>query len=64
MTARSVPLNKLDIALLDTKRIAHMEVSMQSITDRIPLLDYESIDNEARARRNNLLIKWLPERAG
>ena len=55
MTARSVPFK--------TRRIANIKVSLQSITDRITLLDYKSIDNEARARRNNLLIEWLPENA-
>lgn len=55
---------KLDLALSDTKRIASIEHVVQTLSDRITLLDYKTIDMEARDRRNNLIFKGFVEKRG
>ena len=42
-------------------RVECMETVMSSYDDRLKLLEYKSIDSEARARRNNLLFKGIKE---
>lgn len=52
---------KIDRALGVTNAITHMEHTVNLQEDRITVLEYKSIDSEARARRNNLLFKGFPE---
>ena len=42
-------------------RITQAETVIRSYNDRLKLLEYKSIDLEARSRRNNLLFKGLSE---
>lgn len=42
-------------------KMARAETVMHSYNDRLKLLEYRSIDLEARSRRNNLLFKGFPE---
>ena len=43
------------------RRISKIESVMKSYDDRIRLLEYKSIDLEARSRRNNILFYGLKE---
>lgn len=42
-------------------RMERVETVVHSYNDRLRLLEYKSIDLEARSRRNNLLFKGFPE---
>lgn len=42
-------------------RLERVETVVHSYNDRLRLLEYKSIDLEARSRRNNLLFKGFPE---
>ena len=42
-------------------RIQRVETVVNSYNDRLKLLEYKSIDIEARSRRNNLLFRGIPE---
>ena len=42
-------------------KMARAETVMHSYNDRLKLLEYRSIDLEARSQRNNLLFKGFPE---
>ena len=42
-------------------RLERVETVLHSYNDRLRLLEYKSIDLEARSRRNNLLFKGFPE---
>ena len=42
-------------------RIQRVETVVSSYNDRLKLLEYKSIDIEARSRRNNLLFRGIPE---
>ena len=53
--------NKLDRVLDLKQRVTTMERVMRSNTDRLKLLEYRSIDLEARSRRKNILFKGIPE---
>ena len=53
--------NKLDTVLDLKQRVTTMERVMRSNTDRLKLLEYRSIDLEARSRRKNILFKGIPE---
>ena len=52
---------KLDIAVRNQKRLTSIEKVIRSYEDRIKLLEYKSIDIEARGRRNNLLFYGFDE---
>ena len=53
--------NKLE-AVIDLKqRVDSVERVLRSNTDRIKLLEYRSIDIEARSRRRNILFKGIAE---
>lgn len=43
------------------QRVHNIEQSNKIMTDRVKLLEYKSIDHEARARRNNLIFRGIPE---
>ena len=51
----------LDGALKQKSRVDKVESVVRSYEDRIKLLEYKSIDLEARSRRNNLLFYQLAE---
>ena len=53
--------NKLDTVLNIRSRVTAVENVIRSQNDRLKLLEYRSIDLEARSRRNNLLFKGIPE---
>lgn len=53
--------NKLDTLMSMDSRLSRSETVILSHDDRLKLLEYKSIDNEARNRRNNLLFKGLSE---
>ena len=53
--------NKLDMLMRMESRLFRAETVILSHDDRLKLLEYKSIDNEARNRRNNLLFKGIPE---
>ena len=42
-------------------RMQRVETVVNSYNDRLKLLEYKSIDIEARSRRNNLLFRGIPE---
>ena len=44
------------------KRISNIETVVRSHDSRLRLLEYKSLDTEARIRRNNLLIHGFSER--
>ena len=46
------------------KRISEIETVIRSHDDRLRMLEYKSLDVEARSRRNNLLIYGIAERRG
>ena len=48
-------------AVKHSKRLSQVETVMKSQEDRIRLLEYKSIDLEARSRRNNVLFYGLSE---
>lgn len=52
---------KLDSVVQGQKRLKTFENVLKSYEDRIKLLEYKSIDIEARARRNNLLFYGFGE---
>ena len=52
--------NKLDTVLNIRSRVTAVENVIRSQNDRLKLLEYRSIDLEARSRRNNLLFKGIP----
>ncbi|MEW8545267.1 MAG: hypothetical protein AB2693_17220, partial [Candidatus Thiodiazotropha sp.] len=52
---------KLDSVLNVNKRVSAIENVVKSQNDRIKLLEYRSLDIEARSRRRNLLFKGIPE---
>lgn len=52
---------KMNTIIKMTQRMECMATVMNSYDNRLKLLEYKSIDNEARARRNNLLFKGIPE---
>lgn len=41
--------------------VQQVKVTTRELEDRVTVLEYKSIDNEARNRRNNLLFRGLPE---
>ena len=53
---------KVDTIIRLNGRLNRVETVMTSYNDRMKLLEYKSIDLEARSRRNNLLFRGLPER--
>ncbi|MEW8547683.1 MAG: hypothetical protein AB2693_29600 [Candidatus Thiodiazotropha sp.] len=53
--------NKLDSIIGLKSRILEIETVVNSHADRLKLLEYRSLDLEARSRRRNLLFKGLPE---
>ena len=53
--------NKLDSIIGLKTRIQEIETVVNSHADRLKLLEYRSLDLEARSRRKNLLFKGLPE---
>lgn len=53
--------SKLDRAISATNTLSETQETVLKHTDRITVLEYKSIDNEARVRRNNLLFKGLAE---
>ena len=52
---------KVDSIIRLNGRVARVETIVSSYNDRLKLLEYKSIDIEARSRRNNLLFGGLPE---
>ena len=52
--------NKLDTVLNIRSRVTAVENVIRSQNNRLKLLEYRSIDLEARSRRNNLLFKGIP----
>lgn len=52
---------KVDSIIRLNGRVARVETIVSSYNDRLKLLEYKSIDIEARSRRNNLLFRGLPE---
>ena len=42
-------------------QVQRVETVFSSYNDRLKLLEYKSIDIEAHTRRNNLLLRGLPE---
>ena len=52
---------KLDIEVRNQKRLTSIEKVIRSYEDRIKLLEYKSIDIEARGRSNNLLLYGFGE---
>ena len=53
--------NKLDSILNIKSRVASIENVVKSQHDRLKLLEYRSLDLEARCRRKNLVFKGFPE---
>ena len=53
--------NKLDTMLNIRSRVTVVENVIRSQNDRLKLLEYRSIDLEARSRRKNLLFKGISE---
>ena len=53
--------HKLDRCLQLHNRVDDLEESMTSVNTRMLLLEYKSIDVEARSRRNNLIFNGFPE---
>lgn len=43
------------------KRVSEIETVVKSHSERLKLLEYRSLDSEARSRRRNLLFKGIPE---
>lgn len=54
--------NKMDNMLDLKSRVGAVESVVKSQHDRLKLLEYRSIDLEARSRRKNLLFKGIPEK--
>ena len=52
---------KLDSILNLNSKDSRIETVLKSQHDRLKLLEYRSLDIEARSRRRNLLIKGIPE---
>lgn len=52
---------KVDAIIRLNNRMGRVETVMTSYNDRMKLLEYKSIDIEARSRRNNLLFRGFPE---
>jgi len=52
---------KVDKCLATSKKVTILEKEVKAHTDRITLLEYKSLDMEARSRRNNLLFGYIPE---
>lgn len=52
---------KLDSVLNIKSRVSAIENVLKSQHDRLKLLEYRSLDIEARSRRRNLLFKGIPE---
>ena len=52
---------KVDSVLPVKKRVAEIENVLRSHSERLKLLEYRSLDIEARSRRRNLLFKGVPE---
>ncbi|MES9880641.1 MAG: hypothetical protein ABW185_07145 [Sedimenticola sp.] len=53
--------DKIDRALSITNTLHDTRKDVSEHADRLTVLEYKSIDNEARARRNNLLFKGFQE---
>ena len=53
--------NKLDTVPDLKQRVTTVERVIRSNTDRLKVLEYRSIDLEARSRRKNILFKGIPE---
>lgn len=53
--------NRLESVVHMKKRVSEVENVVKSHEERLKLLEYRSIDIEARSRRKNLLFKGLPE---
>lgn len=53
--------NKLESVIDLKRRVDSVERVLRSNTDRIKLLEYRSIDIEARSRRRNILFKGIAE---
>ncbi|MCG8047033.1 MAG: hypothetical protein N0E48_15590, partial [Candidatus Thiodiazotropha endolucinida] len=54
--------NKMDTMLNLKSRVGVVENVIKSQHERLKLLEYRSIDLEARSRRKNLLFKGIPEK--
>ena len=54
---------KIDLLTNMNSRLCNTETVIHSHDDRLKLLEYKSIDSEARNRRNNLLFKGVSEQA-
>ena len=52
---------KIDSINILNGRVQKVETVMNSYNERLKLLEYKSIDIEARSRRNNLLFRGFPE---
>ena len=52
---------KLDSILNLNSKVSKIETVLKSQHDRLKLLEYRSLDIEARSRRRNLLFKGIPE---
>ena len=52
---------KMNSIIRITNRMQDIEAVVNSHDDRLKLIEYKSIDMEARSRRNNLLFKGIPE---
>ena len=53
--------NRLDSVFTIKSRVSALENTIRSQHDRLKLLEYRSLDIEARSRRKNLLFKGIPE---
>lgn len=53
--------DRVDSMLPLKKRVMEIENVVKSHTERLKLLEYRSLDSEARSRRRNLLFKGIPE---
>ena len=51
----------IDSVLPVKKRVAEIETVLRSHSERLKLLEYRSLDIEARSRRRNLLFNGVPE---
>ena len=56
--------NKMDRLASMNSRLCNAETVIRSHDDCFKLLEYKSIDNEARNRRNDLLFKGIAEERG
>ena len=53
--------HRVDSMVLVKKRVIEIENVVKSHSERLKLLEYRSLDSEARSRRRNLLFKGIPE---